>query len=115
MRTEHIGDAVRHLSKVKEEPSECVACGRVIYLSSEQEKHHFPVSKINGGNKTIPLCVQCHSLVDRINLEEWPASITQDIYGAIYNETLPLGIKLLALKLTAIYQQTKAVPQELGL
>lgn len=98
-----------------DEPRACVVCGKIIYLSSELENHHYPISKINGGKETIPMCVQCHSLVERIPIDMWPVDLIAEIYGAIYNNTLSVGVRLFLLKLVKLYEKSEAVPQELGL
>lgn len=72
----------------------CIACDKIIWLVYELENHHFPITKNHGGNKTIPLCVQCHSLIDRIPFSEWPLELSQFIFSS----NMPAPMKLLFLK-----------------
>jgi len=49
----------------------CYACGQLA-SSSAIERHHFPVPRRHGGTSTIPLCLTCHDLAERINIAGWP-------------------------------------------
>jgi len=53
----------------------CYACD-VPLLDSRVEDHHFPIPQrslsVDVAGQTIPLCVACHDLVDRIPLARWP-------------------------------------------
>jgi hypothetical protein len=55
--------------------AEC-GCDRCFYcdtpLSSRHEHDHFPVPEELGGAETVPACVNCHDLKDRVLLRDWP-------------------------------------------
>lgn len=53
------------------EKDQCYACG-VILTKSNTEWHHFPIPARCGGEDTVPLCIGCHDMVDRIPLGDWP-------------------------------------------
>lgn len=36
------------------------------------EWDHFPTPRRHGGTATVPACVNCHALKDRVSLEAWP-------------------------------------------
>lgn len=43
-----------------------------MYLSTRHEHDHFPLQWTYGGEGTVPVCVNCHDLKDRLPLERWP-------------------------------------------
>lgn len=49
----------------------CFYCGSP--LSSRHEHDHYPVPKRHGGDRTVPACLNCHDLKDRLSLKDWPA------------------------------------------
>lgn len=51
--------------------SHCYACNR-LQSNTAIERHHYPVPSRHRGLHTIPLCMTCHDLIDRINLGHWP-------------------------------------------
>ncbi|MEA1798947.1 hypothetical protein [Rhodococcus qingshengii] len=36
------------------------------------EYDHFPLPQRHGGTETVPACINCHSLKDRVSGETWP-------------------------------------------
>ena len=38
-------------------------------LSSRHEHDHFPVTKLMGGVRTVPVCINCHDLKDRMGMD----------------------------------------------
>jgi hypothetical protein len=50
----------------------CFYCGAP--LSSRHEHDHYPVPQRHGGDRTVPACLNCHDLKDRLPLREWPAA-----------------------------------------
>ncbi len=50
---------------------QCYAC-KVVLTKGNVEWHHFPIPARSGGEYTIPLCMGCHDMVDRVPLGEWP-------------------------------------------
>ena len=59
----------------------CKACGTPLYKNNT-EHHHFPVSKKNGGKRTIPLCLSCHNMIERVRIDAWPDSYVEDAMEA---------------------------------
>ncbi|GEM_PF-3826766 len=61
-----------------ENPGQCRCewCGRLVHCLT---KHHFPISKNNGGRKTVNICGACHNDfhylehrgVDKVKYIEW--------------------------------------------
>ena len=49
----------------------CFGC-EVVLSKKATEHHHFPMPKRVGGKDTVALCMSCHDMVDRVNLEDWP-------------------------------------------
>ena len=53
-------------------PSEtCFYCNAV---TSAFEYDHFPIPTSAGGGATVPACLSCHSMKDRVPLGDWPES-----------------------------------------
>ena len=59
----------------------CFAC-EVVLTKGNVEWHHFPIPARCGGEHTVPLCMGCHDMVDRVLLEDWPVDWA---FGAISN------------------------------
>ena len=49
----------------------CFYCDAIYVVSRSAPGDHFPVSKRHGGIATVPCCRECHSLKDRIKLDDW--------------------------------------------
>ena len=49
----------------------CWYCDCTYSISKSAVGDHFPIPKRHGGLDTVPCCQQCHSLKDRIKLEDW--------------------------------------------
>lgn len=71
----------------------CAACEKSIERR-KTEQHHFPTPKRLGGTLTVPLCRTCHTMIDRINLEDWPL----DWWFAAWAE-MPMEARLLIFKI----------------
>jgi hypothetical protein len=72
-------------------------------LSSRHEHDHFPVPVRHGGEDVIPVCVNCHDLKDRINLDEWDfLAVWRSITEA------PVEVKLLYAKVIAAWLDINA-------
>lgn len=54
---------------------ECFYCGAA--LSTRHEHDHFPIPFDDGGKRTVPACINCHDLKDRIPLDEWPDGLAR--------------------------------------
>jgi len=48
----------------------CFYCGAVLLPGGKQEDH-FPVPDRHGGMATVPCCIPCHDLKDRIDVGDW--------------------------------------------
>jgi hypothetical protein len=46
-------------------------CCQVRIAKNDTEFHHFPVSKNDGGNLVVPMCLTCHNHVDRFRMCNW--------------------------------------------
>jgi hypothetical protein len=57
-------------------PGNCPAC---FYcetpLATRHEHDHFPLPKRAGGEATVPTCLNCHDLKDRMLLANWPTHV----------------------------------------
>jgi hypothetical protein len=63
----------------------CYYCGAPI-AASGGERDHFPRPKRNGGEETVPACLPCHNMKDRMSFKNWPiewAVIKEDALRAI--------------------------------
>ena len=56
----------------------CFCCGMEVH-KNDTEYHHYPISKINGGECVIPLCTTCHNHVDRVPMDKWALSMFFDL------------------------------------
>lgn len=72
-------------------------------LSVRHEHDHFPIPARYGGDNTVPTCLNCHDLKDRVSLENWPeAEYMAAIQGAppsvriLYAKTLATVADVLA-------------------
>lgn len=55
--------------KRKAELKPCYYCGA---LAAVVEHDHFPIPKRHAGTETVPACINCHALKDRVALDRWP-------------------------------------------
>lgn len=78
-----------------EQPS-CFYCD--VRLSVRHEHDHWPTAQRHGGTSTIPVCLNCHDLKDRIPLHRWPDGLWVDAM----KDSGPLG-RLLLAKVGAIF------------
>lgn len=62
-------DACREYFSAKCKHTACYYCERQI---GWHEHDHFPLPRRVGGKRTVPACVDCHALNDRITLQNWP-------------------------------------------
>lgn len=63
-----------------------------MYLSSRHEHDHFPVQWAYGGEATVPACINCHDLKDRVNLGNWPSSGAFSGLTELLEALLPSGL-----------------------
>ena len=81
----------------------CFYCG-VTLLAGGKQEDHFPVPDRHGGVATVPCCIPCHDLKDRIDVgdwnPEWFDSMLED-FGKVGRETKLFFAKALATILDA--------------
>jgi hypothetical protein len=70
----------------------CAYCEAV--LSPRHEHDHAPVPKRHGGKQTIPVCINCHDLKDRMNPRDWDAEAMREALA----DSAPLA-RILILRL----------------
>ena len=79
-------------------PGTCASC---FYcdapLSPRHEHDHYPLPVRAGGQSTVPTCLNCHDLKDRVRLDGWRTDVLEDAM----RQAGPLGRILLA-KLSAL-------------
>lgn len=87
------------------------ACEQCFYcrmpLGGFHEHDHAPVPARRGGEDTVPACVNCHNLKDRLPLSHWPVAL---MIQAL-DECGPMGRIFLA-KSFAILQDREAADAE---
>jgi hypothetical protein len=82
--------------------TECFFCGAA--LSSRHEHDHFPLPFEDGGKRTVPACVNCHDLKDRIPLDCWPEGLARRALTEWLRWCPPPGLaRLYHAKLLAIW------------
>lgn len=80
-------------------------CCKMPLCKNDTEKHHFPISKSNGGDVTVPICITCHNLVDRKNLADWPVWFTEEIFELVLENKKSRVFNLLVLKMFKMINQ----------
>ena len=71
----------------------CTACFYCdAALSVRHEHDHMPLPLRHGGEQTVPICINCHDLKDRMPLESWSGD--QLVQG--FQSMNPMGRLLLA-------------------
>ncbi len=60
-------------------------------LSTRHEHDHYPIPASCGGMKTVPACVNCHDLKDRVPVEDWPAETRWDAIFDVLHAAIPPG------------------------
>jgi hypothetical protein len=65
----------------------CHDCQKCFYcdtaLSPRHEHDHFPIPARNGGRHTVPACINCHDMKDRVPLDDWSLSAVEDAWGGM--------------------------------
>jgi hypothetical protein len=74
----------------------CFFCDCV--LSSRHEHDHFPLPAPAGGKETVPICLNCHDLKDRIPFLDWPMELVSEWLEALRGNH---AAKLLFAQMTA--------------
>ena len=53
----------------------CFYCDAIFSVSPSAMGDHFPVPRRHGGIAAVPCCRECHSLKDRMSLDDWNGSM----------------------------------------
>lgn len=56
----------------------CYYCGAPV-VSGSYQMDHFPVPDRNGGTVTVPACLSCHDMKDRLRFDQWPDELIGEI------------------------------------
>lgn len=56
----------------------CFYCGAPLVRGSYQNDH-FPIPARSGGTVTVPACLPCHDMKDRLDFSQWPAEMVANI------------------------------------
>ena len=65
----------------------CYICQR--FVGSSGERDHFPVSHAEGGKLVMSICEPCHSLKDRVALDNWDPEIAFKALRSLWEKCLP--------------------------
>jgi len=90
----------------EKEIHQCIAC-EILLAKNSWENHHFPIPKGLGGTETVRLCIPCHDMVDRFNLENWPSEFTYKGWSTMTREA-----RLLVMKAISAMYRLKAERDE---
>lgn len=89
-------------------PNDCPSCFYCeTALAHRHEHDHFPIPGRHGGEVTVPTCLNCHDLKDRIALKNW----RPDVLVEALAQSGPLGRILLA-KLSDLIADFETARQE---
>lgn len=65
----------------------CATCTTCFYcrgaLSPRHEHDHMPIPKEARGVRTVPACVNCHDLKDRVPVDRWPLSMYEEAFEVL--------------------------------
>jgi hypothetical protein len=81
----------------------CFYCGVPLVAGGKQEDH-FPVPDRHGGVVTVPCCIPCHDLKDRLDVGDWNPEWFDPLladFGKVGRETKLFMAKALATILDA--------------
>lgn len=85
----------------------CTSCHACFYcsaiLSPRHEHDHFPIPVRAGGEATVPTCLNCHDLKDRVPLADWSSELVEQAVA----EAGPMG-KILLAKCAAVIANIEA-------
>jgi len=87
----------------------CVYCDSVYSVSRSAVGDHFPIPKRLGGLDTVDCCQQCHSLKDRIKLEDWNTAMISKVsadFPKLSRET-----RIFLAKAITLFQDAKALTE----
>ena len=87
----------------------CFYCGAPLVVGSYQ-LDHFPIPARNGGKTTVPACLPCHDMKDRLLFEQWPSEMVNAIladFPYLNRETRIFIAKALAMASDVVARQAK--------
>lgn len=59
----------------------CFYCDAVFAVSPSAVGDHFPIPQRHGGTESVPCCRECHSLKDRLSLNDWNGPMIAKVIG----------------------------------
>lgn len=80
----------------------CFYCGAVLLAGSFQ-RDHFPIPESAGGVATVPACLPCHDMKDRMRFDQWHPELVAEILADWPN--IGRSTKLLIAKFLAIHAE----------
>lgn len=83
----------------------CFYCRMPLASAALTENDHAPVAKRHGGTSTVPACLNCHTLKDRIPSGRWP----EELLMQALEECGPLGRIYLASAMATIRDREDAL------
>lgn len=90
-------------------PGDCASCFYCeANLAPRHEHDHFPIPGRHGGDITVPACVNCHDLKDRVALKNWRVEVLVEAVA----QAGPLGRILLAKLADRIADFEQAIAEE---
>lgn len=82
-----------------DDPKVCFYC-RAPLLNGSYQNDHFPIPDRNGGKITVPACLPCHDMKDRMRFDEWPEDLVLSVLDGLQDlnrETRIFLAKVLAM------------------
>jgi len=87
----------------------CVYCDCVYSVSRSAAGDHFPVPRRHGGIDTVDCCRECHSLKDRIKLDDWSYTMINKVVADF--PKLSRETRIFLAKAITLFQDTKALTE----
>lgn len=87
----------------------CVYCDSVYSTSRSAKGDHFPVPQRLGGVSTVDCCQQCHSLKDRIKLDDWTGPMFSKVFADF--PKLSRETRIFLAKAITTFQDAKALTE----
>lgn len=83
----------------------CYLCER--HVGPSVQRDHFPRSFANGGEAAHPVCISCHDLKDRVELNSWPDAVRMKAALGLYRKASDAEVALLVGLLEQIQKQER--------
>lgn len=64
-------------------------------LSPRHEHDHFPIPRQAQGTETVPVCLNCHDLKDRVSLDAWPGISAVTGFAWVFRQALEMEVAVL--------------------